>query len=163
MIERTRSFHQKGQEGLLWGHGGPTKRLPQLIHLLWLGVNSSPCGHVCVCWAYPCDSDALTSATDPFPSQHIFCYLNTRSFEQHVCHRKTTAAVPLIRELGGFSVLQYCLLTHPSADSTSVFLSSCFELLFSFVVHLLKSFGDLKSILLTLKQSKPRGQINSVL
>lgn len=137
-----------------------TKRLPQSIHLLGLSVNSSPCGHECCVR----QKHVLTSATCPFPSHHTVCFLNTSSFVKQDYHRKTTEAVPLISELGGFfGIAILSSLSHPSADSTSVHLSSCFQLVFSSVVHLFKSFGEpeLKSVLLNLKQSKPRGQIGS--
>lgn len=100
---------------------------------------------------------------NPFSPQQLVCFrltifssfhlLNVISFVRRVCHRKTTEAVARISELGGFSVLPCYPLSHPSADSTIVLLSVCFELVFSLVVHLFKSCGDpdLKSILLNLK------------
>ncbi len=127
-----------------------TKRLPQLIHLLWLSINGSPCGRVCarcvrhVIVCQPCSQLGDWSQHTTFPSQHIFCFLCSRSFEQQVCHRKTTEAVPLIRELRSFSILQYCFVTHPSAGSASAFYLPVLNA--NVVVHLFKNFGDLKSI-----------------
>lgn len=100
-----------------------------------------------------CDRNPLS------PQQLVYFRLTIYSaFERHqFCttglSQETTEAVPLISELRGFSVLWRYPPSHPSADSTSVLLSVCFELVFSLVAHLFKSCGDpdLKSILLNLK------------
>lgn len=133
-------------------------------------LRSTPCGSASI--AVPVDmcalhvsvwrrvSPALTSVTGPFPSQHIFCSPSARSFQQQVCHRKTTEAVPLIRELRRFSVLQYCLLTHPiNRFTVFLYLPVCTD------VQLCSEFvWYLKCLLLLLfKQSKPSGQIGSQL